>query len=146
VLFVLVAAAFAWMLRYTALGRYIYAVGGHEEAALLAGIPVRRVKLAAYVISSLFAAAAGVWLASRMSIGDPNVGTGLELDAITAALIGGSSLTGGLGTVPGTVAGVLVLAVLNNMMNLFGISPFAQQVVKGLIILAAVTVYRSRSR
>lgn len=132
------AAGCAWALRHTTLGRHLYAVGSYEEGAALAGVRVRRVRAVAYIISAVFAAAAGVWLAGRMSIGDPIVGSGFELYSITAVLIGGTSLAGGRGGMWGTVAGVLLITVLNNVMNLFNISSFIQQILQGLILLVAV--------
>jgi len=136
--FLLVAAVGAVLLRYFALGRYIYAVGGSFEAARLSGVPTRTTLITAYAVSGLTAALAGVMTASRLGVGAPTAGGLANLDAITAVVIGGTSLMGGIGGVVGTVFGALLLAVLSNLMNLMGIGPFDQQIVKGAVIILAV--------
>jgi ribose transport system permease protein len=138
----------AILLRRTVLGRYVIATGGNEMIARLSGIRTKLVILFAYMFCSFTAVLTGLFLTSRLGIGDPQVG-GLEfdrfdLDSIAAVLIGGTRLGGGKGGVIGTVAGVLIVAVLNNIFNLTGVSTFYQWIVKGLIILGTVAIY-SRS-
>lgn len=130
------------VLRRTRFGRYVYAVGGDPEIARWSGIPVPRIRIATYVISGLMAAITGLYLASRMGVGDPAVGPGMEWDAITAVVVGGTSLAGGRGSLAGTLAGVLLLTVISNILNLLNVHTWYQQVIKGLIILFAVAVYK----
>ncbi|MBT2658605.1 ABC transporter permease [Bacillus sp. ISL-18] len=122
----------------TKLGRYMYAVGGNAEAAKFAGINIKKVKFFAYTFSGLMAAVAGIVLASRMFSGQPTSGTGAELDAIAAVVLGGTSMTGGYGRIGGTVIGALIIGVLSNGLNLMGVSSFWQYIVKGIVILVAV--------
>lgn len=138
VIFIIVSTLGILALRYLTFGRGIYAIGGSLEAARLSGVPTRRTLVVAYVISGVCAALAGVMTASRLGSGDPIGGSLANMDAITAVVIGGTSLLGGRGGAVGTVLGSLLLAVLSNLMNLTGISPFDQQIVKGLVIIAAV--------
>jgi len=133
-----------FVLRMTPFGRHIYAVGDNEQVARLSGIPVNRVKVTVFVISGMFAALAGLFTVSRMGIGDPIVGEGFELDSITAVVLGGTSLFGGVGGLTGTLAGVLVLGMVNNMLNLLKVSQWYQQLVKGLIIIIAVAIYKQK--
>lgn len=134
-----VVAATAWfVLRYTAFGRSIYAVGSNPEAARLSGINVRFVIFMVYVISGFLAGLTALIFISRLTVGEPVVATGLELEAIAITVIGGTSLFGGEGTIIGTILGAAIITVLANMLNLFGVSPFTQQIVKGVIIVAAV--------
>lgn len=137
-IFLAVAAVAFVVLRQTAFGRRIYAVGSNAEAARLSGINVSRMLVAAYVISGCLAALTAVIFVSRLTVGEPTAGTGLELEGIAIVVIGGTSLFGGQGGVMGTVVGACILAVLANIMNLVGISPFTQQIVKGAIIIIAV--------
>lgn len=133
----------AWLvLKYTRLGRHLYAVGGNDEIAHLAGINVDRTRILTYVISGGLAALAGLFMVSRMGVGEPDIGEGLELDSITAVILGGTSLAGGVGSIVGTVAGVLILALTDNILNLLRVSSFYQYVVKGVIILIAVSIRR----
>jgi ribose transport system permease protein len=143
VLIMLVAFALAefFLVRTTA-GRAIVALGGNVEAVRLAGINVRAHIVLAYVISGLCAALAGVLLASRLGIAQPSVGAGFELDAIAACVIGGAILGGGGGTVLGTFGGVLTLGLIDNLLNLFNVQSYYQQIFKGLIILFAVLARR----
>lgn len=136
--FIIVAVVGILVLRYLAFGRFLYAIGGSSEAARLSGVPTTRTLLIAYAISGLTAALAGVMTASRLGVGSPTAGGLANLDAITAVVIGGTSLMGGIGGALGTVFGALLLAVLSNLMNLIGISPFDQQIVKGVVIILAV--------
>jgi ribose/xylose/arabinose/galactoside ABC-type transport system permease subunit len=123
-------------------GRAIVAIGGNEEAVRLAGISVPRHILLAYMISGFFAALAGVILASRLGISQPSVGAGFELDAIAACVIGGAILGGGGGSAFGTLAGVVTLGLINNLLNLYNVQSYYQQIFKGLIILVAVLARR----
>ncbi|MFJ4472363.1 substrate-binding domain-containing protein [Streptomyces sp. NPDC089424] len=128
----------AFVLARTYLGRSMYAIGGNEEAARLSGLRVKKQKLAIYALSGLFAAAAGIVLASRLSSAQPQAAQGYELDAIAAVVIGGASLAGGTGKASGTLIGALILAVLRNGLNLLSVSAFWQQVVIGVVIALAV--------
>jgi ribose transport system permease protein len=130
------------LLRFTALGRTIYAVGGNEEAARLSGIPVVQVKLFTYAYSGLAAALGALVLTGRLNSAQPTAGAGFELDAIAAVVVGGTSLFGGRGGVTGTFLGAAIIGVLNNGMNLLDVSAFYQQIVKGGVILGALLVDR----
>jgi len=124
----------------TAFGRYIYAIGGNEKAAFLSGININSIKLAVYGIAGMMAGVGGILVTSRLNSAQPNAGASYELDSIAAVVIGGTSLSGGLGTVTGTVIGATIIGVLNNGLVLLNVSPFWQQVVKGLVILLAVII------
>jgi ribose/xylose/arabinose/galactoside ABC-type transport system permease subunit len=126
------------------LGRAIYAVGGSAESARLSGINVKNVILFVYTMSGLLSGVAGVLWASRLSSGSPLGGTSYELESIAAVVVGGGSLFGGVGTVGGTVAGVLLFGVINSMLNLAGISPYWQGTIKGVLILFAVSLGQIR--
>jgi ribose transport system permease protein len=132
------------VLTYTPYGRQIYAVGDNEEAARLSGINTKFVTFSVYVISGVLAAVSALILVSRLTTGEPLQGTGFELDAIAIVVIGGTSLFGGEGGVRGTLIGAAIVAVLANLLNLVGVSPFSQQIVKGLIIIGAVLLERRR--
>jgi ribose/xylose/arabinose/galactoside ABC-type transport system permease subunit len=134
------------VLSHTTFGRAIFAVGSNDEAARLSGISVPGTTFAVYVICSVLAALSGLIFLSRLSVGDPNSGLGLELEAITIAVIGGTSLFGGEGGVLGTIGGAMILAIIANVLNLAGVSPFSQQVVKGAIIILAVLLETGRRR
>jgi inositol transport system permease protein len=132
-------AAGSWVfLTQTRLGRYVYAIGGNEQAARVAGIRVRNIKTLAYTVCGAFAGVAGVVLAARITTGQPNAGVAYELDAIAAAVIGGTSLSGGVGGIGGTLLGALLMGVINNGLDLLNVSSYYQQIVKGLIIVGAV--------
>lgn len=131
---------FAYTMNKTKLGRHIYAVGGNPEAARFSGINNSKITLIVYTLSGLMAAISGVVLASRMFSGQPTAGEGAEMDAIAAVVIGGTSMSGGIGTIGGTIIGGLIIAVLNNGLNLMNVSSFWQLVVKGVIILIAAYV------
>lgn len=134
-----VLAAIAWAyLRYRAGGRNLYAIGGNPEVARLAGIEVRKTTIGVYVFSGLLAGVAGVMLAARLDSSQPSAGFTYELDTIAAVVIGGASLSGGVGGVGGTVVGVLIIGVLRNGLNLLAVSPFVQQIVIGAVIAIAV--------
>ena len=132
----------SFFLNRTTPGRAIVAIGGNEEAVRLAGINVRAHILLAYIISGLCAAAAGVLLASRLGIAQPSLGAGFELDAIAACVIGGGILGGGGGSALGTFGGVLTLGLIDNLLNLFNVQSYYQQILKGFIILFAVLARR----
>lgn len=125
---------------HTTLGRYIYAVGGSEKAAGFAGLNVSRVKVWVYALGGALAAVGGLILTARLDAADPKAGLGYELDSIAAVVIGGTSLSGGRGSILGTVLGCLIIGVLNNGLVLLEVSPFWQQVIKGFVILAAVAL------
>ncbi|WP_428666538.1 ABC transporter permease [Runella sp.] len=128
------------VLKKTVLGRYIYAVGGNEQAAKASGIRVNKVKMAVYTICGGLAALAGILLTSRITTGQPNAGAGFELDAIAAAIIGGTSTSGGTGTMTGTLIGALLIGVISNGLDLLNVTSYYQQVVMGAIIIGAVVL------
>ncbi|MCF4007308.1 ABC transporter permease [Corynebacterium uropygiale] len=139
IIMMLVAGLICWfVLSRTVLGRSMYAIGGNLDAARLSGLPVRRILISVYALSGLFAAWAGLVMTARLSSAQPNAGTGYELDAIAAVVIGGASLSGGRGGAWGTFVGALLLAVIRNGLNLLNVSSFWQQIVIGLVIAAAV--------
>jgi len=139
VIFMFLMLIVTWyILNHTRLGRSIYAIGGNEEAALASGIQVSKVKFIVYVINGAFVGLAGVLFMSRVNAGLPNAGIGFELEALTVAIIGGTSFTGGIGTAAGTLAGGFIMGLLNNIMNLVGVNSYVQQIIKGAIIALAV--------
>lgn len=140
VVMIIVALPFFHMTRKTVWGRRIYALGGNEEAATLAGVNVFRTKLLVFALCGLAAAISGIVHASRLGSGQPIAGEGYELDAITACVIGGTNMNGGYGTIAGTLMGAILIGLINNGMNILDISPYWQLVMKGIIILAAVVV------
>ncbi len=139
---VLVYIAAFILLQHTPIGRYIYAIGGNEEAVRLSGVRAPRYKLLVYGISGLTAAVAGLLLTSRLMSGQPNAGVSFELDAIAAVVLGGAAIAGGRGAILGTLVGAMLLGVLNNGLNLMSVSPYVQSVIKGAIILLAIFVSR----
>jgi ribose/xylose/arabinose/galactoside ABC-type transport system permease subunit len=139
-----IAVLAGFTLTFTPFGRQIYAVGDNAEAARLSGINTHLVTFWVYVISGVLAAVSALILVSRLTTGEPTQGTGFELDAIAIVVIGGTSLFGGEGGVRGTLIGAAIIAVLANLLNLVGVSPFSQQIVKGLIILGAVLLERRK--
>ena len=128
------------LMQRTRFGRNVYAVGGNERAATLSGLNVNRIKFLVYLLGGALAAVAGLLVTARLESATPNAGLGYELDSIAAVVIGGTSLSGGRGTIIGTVLGCLIIGVLNNGLVLLEVSPFWQQVIKGLVILIAVAV------
>ncbi|MET0259099.1 MAG: ABC transporter permease [Methylobacterium sp.] len=142
--FLVSAAILIWVLRNTKFGRNIFAIGGNRDAAVLVGIRIRRVELLVYGLAGMFAAMAGMLYASRMDAGQPSVGEGWMLQAITAAIIGGTSLRGGQGTIVGTALGALLLAMLANGTVLLNVSGFWQRVIVGLVVLVAILVDLAR--
>ena len=126
------------LLTYTKFGRYMYAVGGNREAANAAGVEVKKVRWAAFIVSGMFAAVAGMVLMGRLNAGIPTQGQGYETDAITATVIGGTSFSGGAGTAFGTLLGSVIIGILNNIMTLLGVDSYLQMIIKGGIIILAV--------
>jgi ribose transport system permease protein len=133
-------AVFVVVAQRTRFGRHIYAVGGNERAALLTGLRVNRIKVAVYTLGGALSGVAGLIVTARLDSAQPNAGLGYELDSIAAVVIGGTSLSGGRGSVGGTVLGCLIIGVLNNGLFLLNVSPFWQQVIKGGVILLAVAI------
>lgn len=136
----IVAIVSAVLLYLTKFGRYVFAVGGNEEAARVSGINSDRIITLVYTFNGLLAGLAGVMLASRINSGQPQAGVGYELDAIAAVVIGGTSLVGGVGSIVGTLVGALIIGVINNSLNLLGVSQYYQLIVKGLVIALAVII------
>ncbi len=132
--------------RKTKLGRHIFAIGGNETAARLSGLKINRVKLIVYSIAGACAAIGGIIVTSRLDSAQPNAGMSFELDSIVAVVIGGTSLLGGKGSILGTVQGALIIGILNNGLVLLIVSPFWQQVVKGLVILLAMIIEKINSK
>lgn len=141
---ILAFAILYFILKKTTFGRRVYAVGGNEEASKLSGINTDRIKIYVYSLTGALAALAALILTSRLNSAQPTAGNMFELDAIAAVVLGGTSLTGGRGWIVGTVIGALIIGVLNNGLNLIGVSSFFQQVVKGLVILVAVLLDRKK--
>lgn len=137
--------ALAIIMKRTSYGMRVYAVGGNRNAAEIAGINAKNVLFSVYAISGLLAGLSGVMLASRVISGPPNLGQGYELDAIAAVVIGGGLLGGGGGTTVGVLGGVVALAVVDNVLNLFNVDSYYQQLLKGLIILVAVLARRKKA-
>lgn len=141
-----VVAAAIFISDKTKLGRYIYAIGSNENASLLSGININKVKIMVYTLAGILAAVGGLMVTSRLNSAQPNAGTGYELDSIAAVVIGGTSLSGGKGSIWGTVLGAIIIGVLNNGLVLLNVSPFWQQVVKGFVILLAVIIDKANSK
>jgi inositol transport system permease protein len=146
IILALVAIGAHVMLNHTRFGRHIYAIGGNELAALISGLNVGRIKIGVYSIAGLLAGLAGLVLSSRIGSGQPGLGVGYELDAIASAVIGGTSLSGGVGTIWGTIIGALIIGVLNNGLDLLNVSAYWQTIVKGSIIVAAVIIDERKNR
>ena len=145
-LFALVVVVASVLLNRTKFGRYTYAIGGNEQAARVSGIHIDRVKLGIYSFIGLLAGLAGMILAARIGSGNPQLGTGIELDVIAATVIGGTSFAGGVGTIWGGVVGALIIGIINNGLDLMNVTPFWQQVVKGLIIVVAIIIDERKNR
>ncbi|HEY4784322.1 MAG TPA: ABC transporter permease [Chthoniobacterales bacterium] len=147
IILVVMAAVTHILYAHTKFGKYIYAIGGNEQAARVSGINASRYKMLIYVYASFLAGLAGLVVSSRIGSGQPGLGIGYELDAIAAAVIGGTSLSaGGIGTVAGTIVGALIIGVLNNTLDLMNVSAFWQQIVKGCIIVGAVIIDQLKHR
>lgn len=134
-----------FVLNKTGFGRAVYAVGGDAEVAYRSGIKVRRTRLIVYCLGSFLTALAGLMATARMGIGDPLAGMGMELDSITAVVLGGTSLFGGRGNLFGTLAGVIILTLINNVMVILGVNVFYQQLIKGSVVLLVVAIYKQRA-
>ncbi|MHB1392688.1 MAG: ABC transporter permease [Clostridia bacterium] len=134
------------LLNNTKFGSYVYAIGGNENSAVVSGVNVDKYKILIYSYAGLLSAVAGILLTSRISSGQPGAGAGFELDAIASAVIGGTSLSGGIGTIPGTIIGALIIGVLNNGLDLLNVSAYWQQIVKGAIIVGAVLLDERKNR
>ena len=142
ILYAVLMVLFIFLLHKTVVGRQIYAVGSNGEAARLSGVNVRRIKITAYVLCGVTAAIAGIMLASRVRVGEPNGSSGYDMDAIAAVVIGGTAMAGGRGHLACTLAGVLIMTVMNNVLNLIGADPNLQMLIKGFVILVAVLIQR----
>ena len=146
VIFLAAIAVLTWyILNHTRFGRSLYAVGGNEEAAIASGINVHKVKYLAFVINGIFVGLAGVLFMSRVNAGLPNGAINYEFTALTAAIIGGTSFSGGIGTAGGTLAGAFIVGFLDNIMNLTNVDSYVQQIIRGAIIAFAV-IYDIRSK
>jgi ribose transport system permease protein len=145
IIFLVVVVLGIVILRKTQFGRYIYAIGGNEEAARLSGINVNMIKIYVYSIAGLLAGLAGLVYSADFQSGDPNAGIGYELDAIAAVVIGGTSLMGGIGTMTGTLLGALIIGYINNIMVLKGLNADLQLILKGVIIVMAVMLQRTKN-
>ena len=146
IIFLLVAVIIWVVLNRTRFGRHTYAIGGNEQAARVSGISIGKVQFMIYTLIGILAGLAGMILAARIGSGQPTLGVMLELDAITAAVIGGVSFNGGIGVVWGVVVGALIIGVINNGLDLMNVSPFMQMVVKGAIIVIAVIIDERKNR
>lgn len=143
---ILVFIIAAYVITQTRFGRYVYAIGGNEDSARLSGISTNKIKNLVYMISGITAAISGVIVTSRIGSASPNSGSGFELDAIAAVVLGGTSLAGGEGQILGTIIGAVIIGVLNNALNLLNVSPFYQSIVKGAVILLAVLVDKKNNK
>ena len=146
ILFLLLFMLGVFVLRRTRFGRYIYAIGGNEQVARLSGIRVTRIKYGVYVLCSLLAALTGLFSLSRSGVGDPNIGEGLELEAITAVVLGGTSLFGGRGGLIGTFGAVLLLGLVGNLLVVLNVNQWLRDLIEGAIIVIAVALYKQKDR
>jgi ribose/xylose/arabinose/galactoside ABC-type transport system permease subunit len=146
VVFLALLLAAIFILRRTPFGRYVYAIGGNEQVARLSGIPVNRVKFGVYILCSLLASLTGIFLLSRSGVGDPVIGDGLELQAITAVILGGTSLFGGRGSMIGTLGGVLLLGLTGNLLVVLNANQWIRDLIQGAVILIAVALYKQKER
>ncbi len=139
-IFAVVGVVSYWLLNCTKFGKFIFAIGGNENAAFVSGVNIKKYKILVYTYGGLLAGLAGVVLSSRISSGQPGLGLAYEMDAIAAGVIGGTSQSGGIGTVGGTIVGALIIGVLNNGLDLLNVSAYWQQIIKGVIIVGAVVL------
>ncbi|EEO91239.1 Ribose ABC transport system, permease protein RbsC [Yersinia pestis Pestoides A] len=147
VLIFIILFAIAWfVLNKMTFGRYVYAVGGNEKSARTSGINVLRIKVAVYTLCGILAAIAGLILTARTGSAQTGAGVSYELDAIAAVVIGGTSMAGGIGTLRGTLFGVLIIGVMNNGLDLLGVQSYYQQIIKGVLIVFAVMLDPSRKQ
>lgn len=128
------------LLKHTKFGKYLYAIGGNKQAAIVSGINVNKYLVMVYTVCGMLTAVSAIVLTSRLSAGEPTAGVGYEFQAIIAAVVGGTSLFGGVGSIPGTIIGALIIGVINNGLNLLNVSPYMQQVISGILIVAAVLI------
>jgi len=140
IVMIIVAVLAAIILYMTKFGRYVFSIGGNIQAARVSGINTNRIIVLVYTLSGLLAGLAGVMLASRINTGQPQAGQSYEMDAIAAAVIGGTSLSGGVGTIAGTLVGAIIIGVINNSLNLLNVSQYYQLIVKGIVIAVAVII------
>ena len=145
-IFASIALLASLTLRYATYGRYVYAIGSSQEASRLSGIPVLPVLVSVYIVNGVLAGLTAIVFVTRLSVAEPTAGTGLELEAIATTVIGGASLFGGEGSISGTIVGAAILAILANVLNLAGVTPFTQQIVTGALIIAAVFVEMLKER
>jgi ribose transport system permease protein len=145
ILMIVLAVVAAVVLAKTTFGRHLYAIGSNEEAARLSGVHVNKIKVGAYLLSGLMAGVCGVVLMSRLVTAQPNEGNAYELDAIAAAVIGGTSLAGGVGTISGTIIGAFIIGILRNGLNMNGVSSFIQMIIIGLVIIGTVWIDQMRN-
>jgi ribose/xylose/arabinose/galactoside ABC-type transport system permease subunit len=143
-LFIILGGIF--FLHFTRFGRYVYAIGGNELAAKVSGVNTQGVIIRVYALSGMLAGLAGVVLSSRVMSGSPSMGQGYELDVIAAVVIGGTTLSGGVGSIGGTIIGALIIGVMDNGLDLLNVSSYWQQIVKGMIIVLAVMLDRKTNR
>ncbi len=146
ILFAIIFVILMLILDKTSFGRKVYAIGGNEKASFISGIKIDKVKTMVYTMSGVLATISGLVLTSRLNSAQPTAGAAYEMDAIAAVVLGGTSMTGGSGSLVGTLIGILILGVLNNGLNLLGVSSFYQQIVKGVVILIAVLIDRKRNK
>jgi inositol transport system permease protein len=148
ILITIVITIIIWyVLRHTRLGRSLYAIGGNEEASVAAGINVKKNKYIVFIINGILVGIAGILFMSRVNAGLPNGAVGYEMEGLTAAIVGGTSFSGGVGSTMGTLAGAFIIGMLNNIMNLVGVDSYIQQIVKGAIIaLAVIWDIRSKTK
>jgi ribose transport system permease protein len=144
IILAIIFVIFGFILKKTKYGRGIYAIGGNAETARLAGINVKKYLIITYSVAGLLFGIAGMILAGRLSMGTATVGEGYELDAIASVVVGGATLSGGVGSVTKTLIGAFLMGVLINIMNLMGIASYPQMILKGIIIVLAVLAYRER--
>jgi ribose transport system permease protein len=146
VLLLLIVTLSAWFLtRYTRFGQHLYATGGNQEIARLSGVRTGRTLMLAHILTGLIAGITALFIVSRLRAADPLLGAGIDLDSIAATVIGGAPLSGGVGSMWGTIAGVLILSILNNIFNLLNVGAFAQNVLRGMIVILVVAFYTARS-
>lgn len=138
ILTVIITICVWYILKHTRFGRSLYAIGGNEEASIASGIPVKKNKYIVFIINGILVGIAGVLFMSRVNAGLPNGAVGYEMEGLTAAIVGGTSFSGGVGTTMGTLAGAFIIGCLNNIMNLLGVDSYIQQIIKGSIIAVAV--------
>jgi len=146
IILALVAISVHIILNYTRFGRYVYAIGGNEQAAVVSGLNVGLIRVGVFTFAGLLSGLAGLVLSSRIGSGQPGLAVGMELDAIAAAVIGGTSLSGGIGTIWGAIVGALIIGVLSNGLNLLGVDAYWQTIVRGLVIVVAVILDQRKNR